>query len=102
MNANTNERQYWVGTLAKIAHPVMSATAQGKLRQLMPVEAREEFRKERRKFTHLEALGRSLAGIGPWLASSGLVGEEEDTRRTFQLITHQALEQVTDPQSRVS
>jgi len=77
----------------------MSALAQGKLRQLMPVEAREEFRKERKKFTHQEALGRSLAGIGPWLASSGLEGEEEDTRRTCQLITLKALEQATDPQS---
>jgi len=99
MDTNTNERHFWVDTLFRIAHPVMSALAQGKLRQLMPVEAREEFRKERKKFTHLEALGRSLAGIGPWLASSGLEGEEEDTRHTFQLITHKALEQATDPQS---
>jgi hypothetical protein len=99
MNANTNDRRFWVDTLVRIAHPVMSALAEGKLRQQMPVEAREGFREERQKFTHLEALGRSLAGIGPWLALSGLEGEEEDARRTFQLITHKVLERATDPGS---
>jgi len=99
MNTDINDRRFWVDTLVRIAHPVMSALAEGKLRRQMPVEARQEYQDERRKFTHLEALGRSLAGIGPWLALSGLEGEEENTRRTFQLITLKALESATDPQS---
>ena len=87
-----NDRPFWVSTLVKIARPVVSALAEGKLRERMPVEAREGFREERALFTHLEALGRSLAGIGPWLNLAGLEGEEENTRSTFQAWVQAALE----------
>jgi hypothetical protein len=94
-----NDRPFWVSTLVKIAQPVLSTLAEGKLRERMPVEACEGFREERSRFTHLEALGRSLAGIGPWLNLAGLEGEEENTRRTFQALVQAALEQATDPTS---
>jgi hypothetical protein len=99
MPDTSNDRPFWVSTLVKIVRPVLSTLAEGELRERMPVEACEGFREERTRFTYLEALGRSLAGIGPWLNLAGLEGEEENTRRTFQALVQAALEQATDPAS---
>ncbi len=57
----------WVAMLDRVARPVMRAAAEGKLQQVMPVEAAKGHEDERRKVTHLEAVGRTLAGIAPWL-----------------------------------
>jgi hypothetical protein len=43
------------------------AAAEGKLQEVMPVEAAKGHEDERRKVTHLEAVGRTLAGMAPWL-----------------------------------
>jgi len=60
-------RAEWVGLLDRVARPVMRAAAEAKLQQVMPVEAAPGHEEERRKVTHLEAVGRTLAGIAPWL-----------------------------------
>src|SRR5215469_7619283 len=60
-------RAEWVKLLDRVARPVMSAAAEGKLQRVMPVEAAPGHEEERRKVTHLEVVGRTLAGIAPWL-----------------------------------
>ncbi len=62
-----SEREYWVNMLTKITLPVLQALSENKLKALMPVEAKEGLQEDRRRVTYLEALGRSLAGIAPWL-----------------------------------
>src|SRR5512137_2336789 len=94
-----HDRSFWVSTLVKIAQPVLAALAEGKLRERMPVGARAGFQEERRRFAHLEALGRTLAGIGPWLNVTGHAGEEEDTRRAVQAQVHASLKHAADPTS---
>lgn len=59
-------REFSVGALVRIAEPVLAHLAAGTLRAQMPVEALKES-VDRAKFTHLEAVGRLLAGIAPWL-----------------------------------
>ena len=60
-------RAEWVAMLDRVARPVMSAAAQGRLQQVMPVEAALGHVEDRRKVTHLEAVGRTIAGIAPWV-----------------------------------
>lgn len=60
-------RAEWVGVLDRVAGPVMRAAAEGKLQQVMPVEAAPGHVEDRRKVTHLEAVGRTISGIAPWL-----------------------------------
>lgn len=62
------DRAYWVSVLSRIAHPVLTNMSRGELRKNMPVEtASGAARPSNARTTHLEALGRLLAGMAPWL-----------------------------------
>ena len=77
-------RDYWLSVLERIAKPVLTNLAAGTLRENMPVEAREGHDTSRRLVSHLEAFGRLMAGIAPWLACTGMAGEaEQNLRKTI-------------------
>ena len=89
-------RQIWIDHLTKIANPVFEALSRNELRSRMPVEHRQDI-SDRPLFTHLEALGRSLAGIGPWLEISGGISPEEDAARERMLdLVHRSIRNATD------
>ncbi|MDP4240524.1 MAG: DUF2264 domain-containing protein [Bacteroidota bacterium] len=58
------ERQYCVEVLTRIADPVLNALSKNELRKTMPVESNNS---ARNYSTHLEAFGRLLSGMAPWL-----------------------------------
>lgn len=63
-------RSQWVGYLTKVAAAPLEALASGTLKASMPVEvlgSGKDANVQRRSFSHLEAIGRTLAGIAPWL-----------------------------------
>ena len=60
-----SDRAFWLTVLRHLAEPVLSNLASGTLKARMPVE--QAAGADRRSVTHLEALGRLLAGIAPWL-----------------------------------
>lgn len=65
----TQDREYWVNLLYKIAAPVILNLSNSTLKKNMPVEVppgqKTDFFK---KVTYLEAVGRTMAGVAPWLA----------------------------------
>lgn len=63
------ERAYLISSLTKMADPLLNALSQKKLKQLMPVEKSPDMIKAKRipSSTHLEAFGRLMAGMAPWL-----------------------------------
>lgn len=61
------ERSLWLSSLHRIVEPILRNMADSKLKDNMPVESRNINLEGRRKVTHLEALGRVLTGISPWL-----------------------------------
>ena len=63
--AEAVDRDVWVGLLRKIADPVLKNLAAGTLKARMPVE--QHAGANRDAVSHLEAIGRLLAGIAPWL-----------------------------------
>jgi hypothetical protein len=63
--APASDRDYWIAVLTRLAEPVLSNLAAGTLKARMPVE--QAANADRRSVTHLEALGRLVAGIAPWL-----------------------------------
>jgi hypothetical protein len=99
MSEGLKDRDYWVETLVRITRPVLEALAQRRLKELMPVEGSGDPRHDRRNFSHLEALARSLAGIAPWLACRGLEGKEEALRRESADLARRAIDAATDPAS---
>ncbi|HKJ32147.1 MAG TPA: DUF2264 domain-containing protein, partial [Balneolales bacterium] len=62
---NKSDREYWISTVDKISKPVLTALSQDKLKQTMPVE--EKPGSNRKRYTYLEAFGRLMTGIAPWL-----------------------------------
>lgn len=92
-----NERAYWVSVLEEIVSPVLENLSRRELRKNMPVEAANP--PDRAKYTHLEALGRTLCGVAPWLVVPGLDAQEAARQKRFADLARQSLDAATDPKS---
>jgi hypothetical protein len=92
-------REYWVRLLSRLAEPVLTNLAAGKLKRAMPVECAAGHEADRRKFTHLEALARLLAGVAPWLEAKLEGGPERELQRRYAALAREALRSATDPAS---
>src|SRR4051812_9527173 len=97
--APISDRDYWVATLQRIAEPVLTHLSQVKLRAAMPVEAPHHNEADRRSYTYLEAIGRLLAGIAPWLESGSDDGAEGDLRRRYAELARASVTAAVDPAS---
>ena len=92
-------RAAWVEMLMKVSEPVIANLAAQQLKKNMPVEAQKGHETKRAAATHLEALGRTLAGLAPWLAASGLDSAEEALRVKMAAQTRKALANAVEPTS---
>ena len=92
----TETRKYWVDTLLKIVTPVLSALAEGKLKATMPIEAKLS---DRSAVTHLEALGRTMTGLAPWLETPSSDQTEEDARVHTAELARRAIANAVNPAS---
>ena len=97
--ASETDREYWVRTMAKVADPVLTHLAAGTLKRDMPVECVTGNVADRRKVTHLEAIGRLLAGIAPWLEAPLAAGPERDLQQRYAGLARAAIRNGADPQS---
>jgi hypothetical protein len=94
-----DDRRYWVRVLTRLADPVLTSLAAGRLRATMPVELSAAAQAERRDYAHLEAVGRLLAGIAPWLELGSDASEEGAQRAGFADLARRGLRHATDPNS---
>jgi hypothetical protein len=94
-----NDREYWVEVLTRISVPVLKSLSERKLKAQMPVEAPHGNSVERRQFTYLEAMGRLLTGIAPWLESGPVTGPEGVLRNQYTEWSRMAIAAGTDPAS---
>jgi hypothetical protein len=93
------DRQAWIEMLTCVSHPVLYALSQGKLKATMPVEAPHGNVEERKQFTYLEATGRLLAGIAPWIESGATTGAEGKLRQQYADLARKAIQSGTHPKS---
>ena len=82
-----SDRAYWVTVLRRLADPVLENLAAGSLRSRMPVEGPAD----RQAVTHLEAVGRLLTGIAPWLELGGGDSVEGRLRARYADLARRAL-----------
>lgn len=61
------QRAYWSQLLYKMAFPVLNNLANSSLKKNMPVELAPNYALNS-EVTYLEAVGRTMAGIAPWLS----------------------------------
>src|SRR5439155_25522063 len=69
------------------------------LKLKMPVESRTVSADARRKYSHLEALGRLLAGIAPWLEVPLEEGPERVLQQRLAGLARQAIRSAADRSS---
>lgn len=95
---STFDHHFWVATLTRVAEPLLQALSQRKLKATMPVETSHGNVADRKQFIYLEALGRLLAGIAPWL-EGGSDGAEANQRSKYAELARQSLAAAVDPTS---
>ncbi len=91
-----DDRAFAVQTLTRVAEPVLSALAGGKLKATLPSH---DWEKNRTNFAPLEAFGRTLAGLAPWLELGPDDSAEGKIRAHFIELSVRSLANATDPQS---
>jgi len=92
-----DDRSYWLSVADKIARPVLENLSRHELKIKMPVE--EQSGAKRAAFTHLEAFGRLLCGLAPWLALKNLSGDELKLQQQFLKLAQASLDAATSPES---
>ena len=94
------DRAYWLKILEQVANPVLEAIAHSRLKAAMPVEiAPGGDLTSRKECTYLEAFGRLLCGIAPWLELEGVTGSESVLQGRYREFARAGIEHGTDPAS---
>lgn len=100
--AGPSLRSAWLKLLDRLARPVLAAMAEGRLRATMPVETcGDATREDRARFTHLEALGRLLCGIAPWLEldDDPAPPDERELRHELRAMALRSIAHAVNPDS---
>lgn len=94
-----DDRKYWSDLLYRIALPVVRELSKGDLRKNMPMEVNSHYYLKVGAVTHLEAVGRTSAGIAPWLALPDDSTQESVRRKEIREYLLKGLAQAVDPKS---
>ncbi len=98
-DASMPDRKIWLGYLDKIARPVLTNLANNTLKEKMPVVLSEKVdnKTARMEAAYLEAFGRTLAGIAPWLQLEEGNAEEKKLRNEYRGLAAKALANAVNP-----
>ncbi|MCR4916398.1 MAG: DUF2264 domain-containing protein [Prevotella sp.] len=93
-----DDRRLWIEQMTRIASPVLENLAAGTLKKNMPFESlsREPLRKE---VSYLEAVGRTICGIAPWLELGPDDTDEGKLRAHYIDLVVRGLKNGVNPQS---
>ena len=93
------DRKIWLTYLDKIARPVLSNMAEDKLKEKMPVMLSPDIDNaaSRKQVAYLEAFGRLMCGIAPWLNGEGGSKEETALRNQYREWALKALANAVNP-----
>jgi hypothetical protein len=102
LTAFAQDRDLWISYVDKIARPVLSNLAENRLKEKMPVELsiRIDNPANRKNASYLEAFGRTLCGIAPWLNTEGGSKNEIDLRNQYRQWTLKAIANAVNPSAR--
>ncbi len=93
------DRAYWVALLSQIAEPILANISKQTLQKNMPMHVSPTFDNRDPKVGYLEAFGRLLAGMAPWLALPEDDSEEGLTRKRFKEQAIAGIQHGVDPNS---
>ena len=90
----SDDRTFWIETLRKLSDPVLQNLSRNTLKKNMPYESLDEGRRE---FSYLEAVGRLLCGIAPWLELGPDASSEGQLRSEYINMAVAGLRNAVDP-----
>ncbi len=100
------DREVWVDIMYQMAEPVMKNMAEGKLQQVMDttggcknLELSPTWDNRNKKVAYMEAFGRLLAGLAPWLNMPDDDTPESAKRKQLREWTRKAIINAVDPNS---
>lgn len=94
-----SDRAYWVAILSKMANPIMENISKQTWRKNMPMVVSPTFDSRDPGVGYLEAFGRLIAGMAPWLALPDDNTEEGILRKKFREQVLLGIQYGTDPNS---
>jgi hypothetical protein len=92
-------RPFWHELLVRLATPPLAALAQGRLRATLPLATLPGSGEPNTFTPGLEALGRTLAGLGPWLELKAVPPEEAASQAHLRELALAAIRSGLDPAS---
>jgi hypothetical protein len=94
-----NDRQYWTDLAYKIAAPALSNMSQGELSKNMQLELSPTWDGRDKRVSYMEAFGRLMDGIAPWLALPDDDTAEGKQRRQLREWALKSYVHAVDPDS---
>jgi lysophospholipase L1-like esterase len=92
-----SDRARWIRWLDQIARPVLTAGAAQDLHSKLPVA---QGTLDRVAFSRLEAVGRLLSGMAPWLESDAAISADETALRAeYRRLAQKTIASLVDPRS---
>ncbi len=93
------ERRYWCDVLYDLAEPVLRNMARGTLKKNMRVELSPTWDGRNRDVVYMEAFGRLMAGLAPWLSLPDDESPEGLRRRQLREWALQSYANAVDPEN---
>ena len=94
-----SDRAYWVSLLQKISAPVLDNMSKGELRKNMKIEVSPSWDGRPKDVASMEAFGRLIAGIAPFVALPEDDSTEGKIRKKLKLQIQQSLAHAVNPTS---
>ena len=93
------DRRYWCGLLYQMAEPLLGSMSEGRLQQDMLLEVSPAWDGRDKRVAYMEAFGRLMAGLAPWLSLPDDDTDEGKMRHKLRTLALRSYAHAVDPQS---
>jgi len=94
-----SDRTYWADMLYQLSEPILSNMSKGELKKNMILELSPTWDNRNKDVSYLEAFGRLMAGVAPWLNLPDDDTPEGVKRKQIREWAIQSCKNAVDPQS---
>lgn len=91
LSQEINDRVYWSNLCYQISAPILNNMSKGELQKNMQVDVSPTWDNRNKNVTYMEAFGRLMAGIAPWLTlpdDNTLEGKQRKQLREWALLSY--------------
>lgn len=91
LSQEINDRVYWSNLCYQISAPILNNMSKGELQKNMQVDVSPTWDNRNKNVTYMEAFGRLMAGIAPWLTlpdGNTLEGKQRKQLREWALLSY--------------